>query len=190
MCVCHVIKLKWNLFLLFFKLAVVVVVVVSGVFSINELLLSLQLRVTSCDGPDPRSYLDPVEVKWEISQGASLASLSKLVKDSLGLTSGGEMLLAKHFPDKFEWMMLNDSHGKEQVGVIMEKNRLVECIEATRWCYYGNCFLPRVIPPYVCIALVTSFLNFHFFPHLTCIGLNRPLFLVDIHVVICTGKSV
>ncbi|CAE1293695.1 USP40 [Acanthosepion pharaonis] len=68
----------------------------------EELILTVQQRVC-----DKREYKEPVEVIWDTSQGTSISDLEKTVSSQL-IIPVENMMLAKHFPSRCEWLILNE----------------------------------------------------------------------------------
>ena len=66
------------------------------------MLLSIRERAVG-----QRDYLPPKDLLWDISQGATLTSLRRAVM-AVVKESEDNLLLAKHFRDKFEWIILKD----------------------------------------------------------------------------------
>ena len=94
--------------------------VVHLLFSVNDMMLYVQLRLDA-----ERSYTPPSELHWDLSQGASLQSLTNCVSRSLGLDEDS-VRLAKHQPEQFEWQLLSlEGRDKQQVGSAYSDFKLV-----------------------------------------------------------------
>ena len=71
-------------------------------FSVNEVLLHVQHRLS-----ETRTYTDPQEVVWNISQSASVQNL----KEVLGQTyfMAPECVhIAKYFPQRYQWLVVEE----------------------------------------------------------------------------------
>ena len=93
-------------------------------FSISYFLPAVILR-TYLRLPETRSYESLGEVLWETAgAGATASSLRTAIAQAHNYPSS-DVVLAKYFPEKFEWMVLTDSKVaskqssiKKQVGLL------------------------------------------------------------------------
>lgn len=78
--------------------------------SANQVLLNVRKR--DCRS---RIYGPVQEIVWDTSSGTSAASLRQAVADCLALSTE-VICIAKHFPERCEWLKLEDSHQKPAHG--------------------------------------------------------------------------
>jgi hypothetical protein len=64
----------------------------------------LNLRERHQEG---RTYKDPEELIWDFSQGASVATLKLTIACMLRMPQE-TYVIAKHFPEEFQWRILTD----------------------------------------------------------------------------------
>ena len=73
--------------------------------------------------PESRSYESLGEIHWETAgAGATAASLRTAIAQAHNLPSS-EVVLAKYFPEKYEWMVLTDSKSASKQSSIKKQVR-------------------------------------------------------------------
>ncbi|XP_061179949.1 ubiquitin carboxyl-terminal hydrolase 40-like isoform X2 [Saccostrea echinata] len=75
----------------------------------NHIVLEIRQRI-----PETKTYAAGQEVVWNVSQGATAHSLKQTIADIL-LIPVEHILVAKHFPKKYEWLIIKE-HQKKSPG--------------------------------------------------------------------------
>ncbi|KAK3105338.1 hypothetical protein FSP39_022933 [Pinctada imbricata] len=75
--------------------------------NINQVVLEVSKRI-----PNTKTYESATEVLWDTSQGATVQSLKQMIADACFIQQ--ELIsLAKHFPTKYEWMVIKEQAKKQ-----------------------------------------------------------------------------
>ncbi|OWF43139.1 ubiquitin carboxyl-terminal hydrolase 40-like [Mizuhopecten yessoensis] len=74
----------------------------------NEIVLQVQQRV-----PETRMYMNPHEVIWDVSQGATVQSLKQTLSMAL-IIEEQYLHLAKHFPKRHEWLIIREQQHQSK----------------------------------------------------------------------------
>lgn len=72
----------------------------------NHIVLEVCQRI-----PETKTYAPGQELVWNVSQGATASGLKQVVADLL-LIPVEHILVAKHFPKKYEWMVIKEQQRK------------------------------------------------------------------------------
>ena len=73
--------------------------------SSHQVVLTLQRRVV-----ETRSYFPPEEFIWDSSKGVTPQLMRVAIAEHIG-SSVDEIVIAKHFPEKYEWLVIKNEHA-------------------------------------------------------------------------------
>lgn len=77
----------------------------------NHIVLEVCQRI-----PETKTYAPGQELVWNVSQGATASGLKQVVADLL-LIPVEHILVAKHFPKKYEWMVIKE---QQRVNLLLQ----------------------------------------------------------------------
>lgn len=77
----------------------------------NHIVLEVRQRI-----PETKTYAPGQELVWNVSQGATASGLKQVVADLL-LIPVEHILVAKHFPKKYEWMVIKE---QQRVNLLLQ----------------------------------------------------------------------
>lgn len=99
-------------------------------FSPKEIVLNVKVRI-----PDSKCYAPAKEFVWNTASGSSPRNLKQAIADAL-LLPAQHIVLAKHFQQRFEWVILLDANYVRAYIFLFYMAALAELL-----CSYPSVFL-------------------------------------------------